>query len=514
MIRRLALAALLLTLFARAAFAVGPASETRVALVIGNSGYVAVPRLTNPTPDAARVASALRGAGFSSVTVVSDVSREGMIAALNRFSEAAEKADWAVVYYAGHGLEIGGLNYLVPVDARLRSDRDIGDEAVPLDRVLQAIEPARKLRLVILDACRDNPFAVGMRRTIATRSVGRGLAAVEPEGGTLVAFAAKHRETALDGDGHNSPYALALSRRLVTPGLEINKVFRLVRDDVIAATDKRQEPFLYGSLPGEDFFFVGGSAAASPVEAAPALQAKLPSAPPPAPPAAQKPPQVAMLPPRDPLPAVKPANPDGSNAPVNAPLVNFSRSNSGWHGTISLPEPATALSWRLGETGPFEETGLLDVIDQRTGRRMPNPSLQIDADSPAVTVYIRYVDAAGVTVGPFPIAFEPRIALMRDQRRTMEMVSGSWLSFREYNGVLLYYTALVSYRCAIKELRIGLDTAEPDRVVPLPPCDEANPFAVPGNFMPYLKVPPGTRSASARITFTDGSTSQTKLFRR
>lgn len=489
-------------------------TEIRVALVIGNAGYKAVPRLTNPTQDAARVAESLRAAGFQTVQVASDVTRAALIAALNGFAEAAEKADWAVVYYAGHGIEIGGMNYLVPVDAQLRNDRDIGDEAVPLDRVLQAIEPARKLRLVILDACRDNPFAAGMRRTIATRSVGRGLAPIEPEGGTLVAYAAKHGQTALDGDGENSPFATALARRLATPGLEINKVFRLVRDDVIAATGKQQEPFVYGSLPGEDFYFVGGNPATKAAEAALGLQAKLSPAPPlpvVAPSEVQRPPQVAALPPRDPLPA---ARPPVGNAPVNAPLVNFSRSNSGWHATISLPEPAISLSWRLGETQPFQETGFLEVIDQRTGRRMPNPSLQLDADAPAATLQLRYVDSAGVTVGPFPIAFDPKLALMQDQRRTIEMVSGSWLSFRDFNGVILYYTALVSYRCAIKELRIGLDKPEPDRVITLPPCDEANPYAIPSNFLPYLKAPPGTRSASAQIVYRDGSLSPIKTFKR
>jgi uncharacterized caspase-like protein len=124
--------------------------------------------------------------------------------------------------------------------------------------VLGSVEAARKLRLVILDACRDNPFVRQMRRTVASRSIGRGLGAIEPEGGTLVAYAAKHGQVALDGEGTNSPFVAALVQRLPTPGMEINKLFRVVRDDVIAATGRKQEPFVYGSLPGEDFFFVAG----------------------------------------------------------------------------------------------------------------------------------------------------------------------------------------------------------------------------------------------------------------
>lgn len=229
----------------------------RVALVIGNSAYTAVAALPNPKRDAQAVASGLRNVGFKIVMVENDATRDRLIAALRAFEDEAEKADWAVIYYAGHGIEMGGVNYLVPVDARLKSDRDVQDEAVPLDRALSAAGGAKKLRLVVLDACRDNPFVAQMRRTVASRSIGRGLASIEPEGGTLVAYAAKHGQTALDGDGANSPFVSAFIKYLTTPNLEITKLFRLVRDDVMDATAGRQEPFTYGSLPGrEDFFFV------------------------------------------------------------------------------------------------------------------------------------------------------------------------------------------------------------------------------------------------------------------
>src|SRR5262249_46517329 len=117
-------------------------------------------------------------------------------------------------------------------------------------------EGAKKLRLIILDACRNNPFVSDMRMTVASRAIHRGLARVEPSGGTLVAYAAKGGQEAVDGDGTtNSPFAAALVKRLTTPGLEVGKLFRLVHDDVLAATDRAQEPFVYGALPGEDFFF-------------------------------------------------------------------------------------------------------------------------------------------------------------------------------------------------------------------------------------------------------------------
>jgi tetratricopeptide (TPR) repeat protein len=229
----------------------------RIALVIGNSAYSAVPALSNPRRDAELVSRVLRSTGFETVKLLSDLGRERFVEALQAFAREARQADWAVIYFAGHGIEIDGINYLIPIDARLETDRDVNFEAISLDQVLAAIEGAHKLRLVMLDACRNNPFIPRMRATTATRAVSRGLAPTEPATGTLVVYAAKHGQTALDGLAGNSPFVAALAKNLPMPGIEINKVFRLVRDDVMAATDGRQEPFTYGSLPGrEDFYFV------------------------------------------------------------------------------------------------------------------------------------------------------------------------------------------------------------------------------------------------------------------
>jgi tetratricopeptide (TPR) repeat protein len=245
----------------------------RVALVIGNAAYKNVLELANPHNDAEAVARSLRNIGFDSVTLVSDATREKLVDSLRVFAEEADAADWAMVYYAGHGIELNGQNYLIPVDAKLAADRDVQFEAVPLAQVLAALDSAKKLRIVLLDACRVNPFMQQMRKTeptaavpldassgnrIVTRSIGRGLARVEVRTGpTLVVFAAKDGQAALDGDGPNSPFAVAMVQRIATPGVELNKIFRLVRDDVMEATAGRQEPYTYGSLPGrEDFFFV------------------------------------------------------------------------------------------------------------------------------------------------------------------------------------------------------------------------------------------------------------------
>src|ERR1700694_783778 len=186
--------------------------------------------------------------------------------ALREFGNKARDTDVAVIYYAGHGIELDGTNYLIPVDATLETDTDVLDETFPLDRVLFAVEPAKQLRLIILDACRDNPFAKTMKRTIGSRAIGRGLAKVEPSSpNTMIAFAAKAGSTASDGDGKNSPFALALIDPLTKPGLDLRKAFGFVRDDVLKATNNAQEPFVYGSLGGNDVALVP----AAPAGAAP-----------------------------------------------------------------------------------------------------------------------------------------------------------------------------------------------------------------------------------------------------
>jgi uncharacterized caspase-like protein len=241
-------------------------ADKRVAFVVGNSEYKNVSALPNPVNDAAAIAQMFRKASFDVVESRHDLSNYEMRRALRDFTEKARDADVAVIYYAGHGIEVDGSNYLIPVDAALDRDTDAYDEAIGLDRILQAIEPAKQLRLVILDACRDNPFAKTMKRMVASRSLGRGLARVEPAtANTLIAFAAKGGSTASDGNRQNSPFTAALLKYLAQPGLELGKAFRLVHDQVMNATDNKQEPFVYGALGGNDVALVPAPAAAPPV---------------------------------------------------------------------------------------------------------------------------------------------------------------------------------------------------------------------------------------------------------
>jgi uncharacterized caspase-like protein len=203
-------------------------ADKRVALIVGNSTYQTVPQLPNPSRDASAVAKMFRDAGFDSVEVQLNVGNLEFKRSIRKFEAAADQADIAVVYYAGHGLEISGTNYLIPVDARLASDRDADDEAIPLERMVSSADGAKRLRLVILDACRDNPFVNTMRRErkMASRAVTAGLGKVEPTStDTLIAYAAKAGSTADDGDGQHSPFTTAILKNLTVPGLDVRLAF-------------------------------------------------------------------------------------------------------------------------------------------------------------------------------------------------------------------------------------------------------------------------------------------------
>ena len=236
-----------------------PPAIRKVALIVGNGAYKNVQQLDNPPRDAKLIADTFRGLGFATVTLAPDLTRDKFFAALRDFGAEAEKSDWAVVYYAGHGMEIGGVNYLIPTDAKLATDHDAESQAVALEQVVAAVGGARKLKLVLLDACRDNPFEKTMRHTIALKLVSKGLSNIEPEAGFMVVYAAKHGETALDGETANGPFATVLARDIREPKIEVRKLFDIVRDDVWKATNHAQQPFTYGSPPGrEDFYFVAG----------------------------------------------------------------------------------------------------------------------------------------------------------------------------------------------------------------------------------------------------------------
>jgi len=243
------------------------AARDRIALVMGMGDYQYLPPLQNTRNDATDMARTLERIGFD-VTLSLDASTSEMTQILDDFAFHSEVAELALIYFAGHGIEVQGENFLIPVDANVTSNRDVQRQSASLKQLLAAVDRARKMRIVILDSCRDNPLgdSIALSSTSTqsspqedTRGGGGGMAAVDPDRGTLVAFAARDGQVALDGTGDNSPYAQALMQKMVQPNLEISLMFRQVRDIVLQKTGNLQEPHTYGSLTGVPFYLTSST---------------------------------------------------------------------------------------------------------------------------------------------------------------------------------------------------------------------------------------------------------------
>ena len=251
----LSVIALAVGLFCTAIWADRAFAERRVALIIGNSNYQNAPILPNPERDARGIADMFQKAGYEIVTTAFNVGNLDFKSTIRKFEDTVTDADIAVIYYAGYGLNIHGTNYLIPIDAKLASDRDANNETITLEQLVESVHAAKRLRVIIIDACRDNPFARVMKaERMASFS---GLGAVESNSiDTLIAYAAKPGTTADDGGGDHSPFAAALIDNLFVPGLDIRLAFGRVRDEVLKKTGYMQEPFVYGSLGGGNIALV------------------------------------------------------------------------------------------------------------------------------------------------------------------------------------------------------------------------------------------------------------------
>ncbi len=482
-----------------AAVAAPAYAEKRVALVVGNNDYKNVPKLLKAVNDARTMGNTLKQLGFT-VMVAENQNRQAFSQTLLAFDKSVEAGDTAFFFYAGHGFEIAGQNFLLPTDVPAATEGQeelVRDASVLADRIIERLQN-RKVRTAILvfDACRNNPFERAGTRAVAG---GGGLAPMTqlPEG-VFSIFSAGPRQTALDrlsnDDANpNSVFTRTFAKQLTEPGANLVQVAQRTRRLVseMAETVRHKQIPVYFDQMVDDVFLNGVSKGPPEATMKPAVEQQ---------------PKLAALPP---VQQLKPQNDS-----INAPIAMFSRHNGGWTVVFSIADPTLGISWRLGEAGNFRETGFMDTLDPRTRKRMPNPSIELPADAPAAIIQVRYVDTNGELQGPFPIRFDPEAALIRDQRKILDMTATSWLSFREFNGLLVYYTHLMSYRCAIREVRVGIDSTVPDKVVKLPPCDPRDPSVIPHDATPYLKLAPQTRSVSVELTYRDGSVSEIKSFRR
>ncbi|RAI41956.1 caspase family protein [Rhodoplanes roseus] len=245
-------------------------AQERVALVVGNGAYRNATPLANPPNDAADVAAALRRIGFT-VIEGRDLDKRGLEDQIRAFGRALDGASVALFFYAGHGLQVAGKNYLVPVDAKLERPGDLSFETIDVGQVLGQMEAEPRVNLVFLDACRDNPLARSLARSLGTRSasVGTGLASIHSAVGTMIAYATQPDNVALDGDGRNSPFTTALLKHLPTPGLDVAVLMRRIRSDVVASTRQKQVPWDHSSLIGDVVLVPGSGAAPSSAAVAP-----------------------------------------------------------------------------------------------------------------------------------------------------------------------------------------------------------------------------------------------------
>lgn len=265
MIRRLPLFIGVLISFVLMAPAAHAAQE-RVALVIGNGAYINATKLNNPVNDAGDIAQALRKIGFD-VVEGRDLDKRAMEAKILEFGRKLDRANIALFFYAGHGMQVGGRNFLIPTDAKLERAGDLNFETLDVSLVLAQMEAEKRVNLVFLDACRDNPLARTFARSLgASRSaaIGRGLASIQSAVGTMIAYATQPDNVALDGTGRNSPFTAAMLKHIATPGLEIRSLMTRVRADVLEATRQQQLPWDHSSLIGEVVLVPGGTAQAAP----------------------------------------------------------------------------------------------------------------------------------------------------------------------------------------------------------------------------------------------------------
>lgn len=468
----------------------------RIALVIGNNAYENVPKLMKAVNDADAIAAELSKLGFE-VVKAEDVGRRALSRALVELEGKIGAGDTALIYFAGHGFAINGTNYLLPVDVPVASP---GEEGLIQDASFAASGLSDRLQekgagtvILILDACRDNPFALKGGRSIGQT---RGLTRMDPAEGMFVLFSAGQGQSALDrlsdtDANPNSVFTRTLLTEMETPGqsmVQIAKKTQAKVRELAAKVDHVQVPAYYDQIVGDLYLSPDGAASG-----APGNVAKL-----------QEGGGESVLPQQEQKVAALPTSPQ--------PLASFTRSNSGWMVNVSLPEAATQFGYRVGDKGTFTDPGFIDALDQRTGGRMPKTYFEMPPDQGKTTIYVTWRDKRGEQADVFPINFDPTGALAGEQKSLLEQFWTSWIAFREFQGMKVYFTQLITYRCGIKQVRYGYNDGAVDKVFELPPCDPADPNSVPYEAKIYMSVPPKTASMSVQLTYVDGTQSPVRTF--
>jgi hypothetical protein len=467
--------------------------QRRIALVIGNNAYETVPVLEKAVNDANAVSRRLAEIGFE-VTTATDIGRRAMSRAVVEFEKTILPGDLVLFYYAGHDFAVSGQNFLLPVDipaAGPGEESMVRDEAFLADDLTVRFQRAGASTIVlVLDACRNNPFEQPGKRSLGGQA---GLARMAPSEGVFVLFSAGIGQAALDGLGAgdtdpNSVFTRKFLSELSNPDasvVDMAKATQVAVRDLAAQVGHVQTPAYYDQIIGTVRLNPDGTGGALRGSAQSFKEGE----------------NVALLPRLDPAP----------KAGKGKPIASFTRSNDSWIVTVSLPEPAVQFGYRIGEQGAFIDAGLSSSIDQNTGKPSPITWFNLPADQPAGTLYVTWRDKRGEEAGVFPIAFNPDDSLKSGQKQILEQFWTGWVSFREYNGLLVYFTHLVSYRCGIAKIEFALDDGATEEW-PLKPCDPANPNGVGDGDELFRKIPPKSKSMQVRLTYYDGSQSPVRTF--
>lgn len=448
-------------------------AQRRIALVIGNDAYEDIVKLEKAVNDAEAISKRLTQIGFEVVTA-KDIGRRAMSRAVREFEKKIQPGDLALFYYAGHGFSVSGRDYLLPVDIPQAGPGDeslVRDEAFLTnelaDRFLRA---GAKTAVLVLDACRNNPFSVPGKRSIG----GAGGLANQPLGeGIFVLYSAGQCQSALDSmgpsdDNPNSVFTRSLLDELEKTNLSIvdtAKTTQVKVRDLAAQVGHVQLPAYYDQILG--------SVTVNPTAESATTRGNSSEF--------QEGATAAVLPRIDPAPI----------AGKDKPIANFSRSNAGWPVTISLPEPALQFGYRIGEDGEFIDTGTVPNVDQRTGRPMSVTWFSLADDEPAGTIYVTWRDKRGEESGVYPIKFDPDESLRAGQKQILEQLWTAWVAFPNSNKGKVYFTHLISYRCGIQKVEYAYNNKGDFKSWPMPKCDPSNPHSVPGDAQTYKRVPEG-----------------------
>jgi hypothetical protein len=555
-------------------------AQNRLAFIIGNDTYQNVPALQKAGNDAAAVAKAVEKIGFK-VTMHQNLDRRAMSRAMTAFEQTISKGDEVFLFFAGHGFELRGINYLLPIDVPKAGP---GQESEVIDASFDAANVIDRLRnrgaqltIAVLDACRDNPFAAEGTRSIPGT---RGLAQMTAVEGVFILMSAGAKQMALDrlserDNNPNSLFTRFFVEEIATPDQTLVQIAKKTQINVrrLAATiGFEQTPAYYDQVIGDVIL------ARMPVQGNPAAQ---PASPTPVTPSSDRPtitPTVTTTAPLQVSPNVRvgggvtfgpgviingkpaemmlkdaqrqmdqpaidaqaqarqnagqaasPGSPPAQIAALmpqmkpeapavgqldRAPVAGFTRSNQGWIVSISTPDPATEIFYRIEGQGNFTSTGLADFLDQRTRQRMPNPNFQLPPRQKAAVLEVKYNDSNGQEVGPFKISFDPDTALFNSQKQILDGLWPSWVAFRDFHGRKIYFSTLITYRCAIADVFYGLNGADPLKRYALPPCNANDPFSIPSGAKIWMDVLDNTDSISLKIVWRDGTSSPVRTIER